>query len=97
MAESLEYTDPTVATVMDDVRSYIAHASSRPEDQIEKADTALAGVAVQLLNRDDIQYVYVVTTDTDAGTGVVMAVEANGFPDQIEVIDGFELITELTS
>jgi hypothetical protein len=54
-------------------------------------------VAVQLLEQDDIQYVYVVTTDIDAGDGVIMAVEANGFPDQIEVIDGFELLAELTS
>jgi predicted metal-dependent phosphoesterase TrpH len=47
--------------------------------------------------RINIQHIYVVTTDTDAGAGIVRAVEANGFPDQIEVIDGFELIAELTS
>lgn len=97
VAESLDYTNPTVATVMDNVRSYIAHASNRPEDQIEKADTALAGVAVQLLEQANIPFVYVVTTDTDAGNGVVKAIEMNGFPDQIEVIDGFDLIAELTS
>ena len=63
------YTNSTVTIVMDVVRSYIAHASNRPEKHIEKADTSLAGVAV----------------------------EANGFPDQVDVIDGFDLTTDLTA
>ncbi|MFC6965230.1 hypothetical protein ACFQL7_28680 [Halocatena marina] len=32
---------------MDGIRSYIAYASNRSEEYIEKADTALAGVAVE--------------------------------------------------
>lgn len=81
---------------MDDVRSYIAHASNRPEDQIEKADTALAGVAVQRLAQDDISAATVVTTDTDAGAGVKRAVEAAGFEGQINIRDGFAFIDEIT-
>lgn len=96
VADRLDYTTPAVATVMDDVRSYIATASNRPEDQIEKADTALAGVAVQRLARDDVSSVTVVTTDTDAGAGVKRAVEAAGFEGQISVRDGFEFIDEIT-
>lgn len=96
VADDLDYTNPTVATVMDDVRSYIAHAANRPEDQIEKADAALAGVAVQLLEQNDILSVSVVTTDTDAGRGVAKAIETNGFPNRIEIIDGFELVADLT-
>ena len=69
---------------MDTVRRYIAHSSNRPEDQIERADTALAGVAVQLLTQETAAYVYLVTTDTDAGNGVVTAIESQGFANQIE-------------
>lgn len=97
VADPLDYTNPTVATVMDDVRGYIARASNRDEDIIEKADTALAGVAVQLLDGDTVVHVYLVTTDTHAGEGSVAAVEAAGFDGQIEVVDGFDLIEEITS
>lgn len=96
VADRIDYTTPVVATVMDDVRSYIANASNRSEDQIEKADTALAGVAVQRLVRDEVLSVTVITTDTDAGAGIKRAVEAAGFEGQISVIDGFEFIDEIT-
>ncbi|ODR81252.1 hypothetical protein BG842_05305 [Haladaptatus sp. W1] len=52
---------------MDTVRRFIAQASNRSEDQIEKADTALAGVAMQLVNSGSAASVTFVTTDTDAG------------------------------
>jgi len=97
VADSLDYANPTVATVMDDVRGYIARASNRNEDTIEKADTALAGVAAQLLDGDEAAYVYLVTTDIHAGEGTIAAVEAAGFDGRIEVVDGFELIDEITS
>jgi hypothetical protein len=97
VADALDYTNPTVATVMDDVRGYIARASNRNEDGIEKADAALAGMAVQLLEQGDTAYISLVTTDIDAGEGAVAAVEAAGFSGQIEVVDGFELLTQITS
>jgi hypothetical protein len=97
VTDPLDYTNPTVATVMDDVRSYIARASNRDEDTIEKTDTALAGVAAQLLDANEATYIYLVTTDIHAGEGSVAAVEAAGFDDRIEVVDGFELIEEITS
>jgi hypothetical protein len=97
VADPLDYTNPTIATVMDDVRGYIARASNRDEDTIEKADTALAGVAAQLLDGNEATYIYLVTTDIHAGEGSVAAVEAAGFDDRIEVVDGFELIEEITS
>lgn len=37
-----------------------------------------------------------VTTDADAGQGVVTAIEAAGFTDQITFKDGFELIESIT-
>ena len=41
-----DYTNSTVSQVMDDVRSFIARSPNRDEDHVEKADTALAAVAV---------------------------------------------------
>jgi len=53
VANEPDYTDGTVARVMDNIRSYIADSSNRDEDQIEKADTALGAIAVEQLNNGD--------------------------------------------
>jgi len=95
IADELDYTDSAVAAVMDTVRRFIAQASNRSEDQIEKADTALAGVAMQLLDNGHASSITVVTTDTDAGKGVVRAIEARGFEGQIAFKNGFDLIEEI--
>ena len=95
--DELNYTNPTVSAVMDDVRGYIARSSDRAEDTIEKADAALGGVAVQLLEEGDATHVRVVTTDEDAGNGVVAAIESQGYEGQIEFKNGFVLIDELVS
>ena len=78
VADEPEYANSTVSKVMDDVRSYIARSSNRDEDQIEKADTALGSVAATLLDSGTAQFVCIVTTDIDAGNGVVVALGANG-------------------
>ena len=90
-----DYTNGTVSRVMDDVRTFIARSSNRDEDEIEKADTALAAVAVELLD-EDYDFVCVVTTDIDAGGGVVASLEANGFENRALFKNGFELIEEIT-
>jgi len=95
VADEPDYTDSTVSRVMDDIRTYIATSSSRDEDQIEKADTALGAVAVELLTNADAEAVTVVSTDTDAGEGVVAALSANGFNDRIQFKNGFELIEDI--
>jgi hypothetical protein len=95
VADEVDYTNSTVSQVMDDVRSFIAHSSNRNEDQIEKADTALAAVAVELLEGEN-EFVCIVTTDVDAGEGVVASLEANGFENRSHFKDGFELIDEIT-
>ena len=92
VADELDYTNSAVAAVMDSVRRFIAQASNRSEDQIEKADTALAGVAMQLLDSSSAGSITVVTTDTDAGRGVVRAIETRGFEGQIQFKNGFNLI-----
>ena len=95
VADEPDYTNSTVSQVMDEVRSFIARSSNRDEDQIEKADTALAAVAVELLQGEN-EFVYVLTTDIDAGKGVVTALGANGFENRSQFKNGFELIDEIT-
>ena len=95
VANEPNYTDSKVSRVMDGIRSYIATSSNRDEDQIEKADTALGGVAVERLNNGDAQFVVVVTTDRDAGEGVVATLTANGFEDRVQFKDGFDFIDEI--
>lgn len=95
VADEPDYTDSTVSRVMDDVRTYIATSSNRDEDRIEKADTALGAVAAKRLINGDAKAVTVVTTDTDAGEGVVAALTANGFEDRVRFKNGFELIDEI--
>lgn len=96
VADEPDYTNGTVASVMDSVRSFVAQSSNRAEDEIEKADTALAGVAVHCLERGGVSSVRVVTTDRDAGEGTVTALSAHGFSDRVVYEDGFELIEAIT-
>jgi len=95
VADEPDYTNSTVSQVMDDVQSFIARSSNRDEDQIEKADTALAAVAVELLQGDN-EFVCIVTTDVDAGEGVVASLESYGFENRAKFKNGFELIDEIT-
>ena len=95
IADEPDYTKGVVSRVMDDVRTFIARTSNRTEDQIEKADTALAAVAVQLLE-EGASHVCLVTTDVDAGEGVVAALATNGLENRVQFKNGFELIDEIT-
>lgn len=96
VAEEPDYTNSTVSQVMDDVRTFIARSSNRREDQIEKADTALAAVAAERLGADDANFACIVTTDIDAGEGIISALARNGFDGRIRFKNGFELIEEIT-
>jgi hypothetical protein len=95
VADEPAYTNSTVSQVMDDVRSFIARSANRDEDGIEKADTALAAVAATLLG-EGAESVCLVTTDIDAGEGVVAALERNGFENRVRFKNGFELIDDVT-
>lgn len=96
LAEEIDYANPLVSGVMDGVRRYIAQASNRSEHMIKKTDTALGGVAIQLLFDGEAEYVYVITTDIQAGKAVERIVQAHGFDGQIEFVNGFELIDSIT-
>ena len=39
VADELDYTNPTVATVMDEARRFIANETERAQDRVEKTDT----------------------------------------------------------
>ncbi|MFW6046120.1 MAG: hypothetical protein ACOC8O_04610 [Natronomonas sp.] len=67
IAEPIDYTDSLVSRAMDGVRRFIANADDRPEDEIERADTALAGVAAQALGAGSTSHAYVYTTDVATG------------------------------
>ena len=95
VADEPDYTNSTVSQVMDDVRTFIAQSSNRREDQIEKADTALAAVVAERLDAGSVEFACVVTTDIDAGEGIVSASQ-NEFNDRVQFKNGFELIEEIT-
>lgn len=96
VAAEPDYTNRIVSQVMDDVQAYIAQSSNRREDQIEKADATLAAVAAERLDEGDAKFAYIVTTDVDAGDGVVSALSQNGFNDRVRFKNGFELLKEIT-
>ncbi len=58
VADEVDYTNPTVSNVMDHVRGFISKRSGRSEDDIKKADTALGGVAAQILEGGDASVIY---------------------------------------
>jgi hypothetical protein len=57
VADELNHTNPLVSTVMDEARRFIANETDRDEDITEKADTALVGLAAQLLDTEETDHV----------------------------------------
>lgn len=49
--------------VMDQARSFIASASDRTEDAVEKADTEIVGLALEMLLNDTADRITIVTND----------------------------------
>lgn len=84
VADELDYTNPLVSTVMDDARRFIANETGRGEDITEKADTALVGLAAQLLDTGQADDVVLLTTDKPAGRAAETLLPQYGFSDRIE-------------
>ncbi|CCQ34970.1 hypothetical protein HLRTI_003087 [Halorhabdus tiamatea SARL4B] len=84
VAEELDYANPLVSTVMDEVRRFIANETDRDEDIIEKADTALVGLAAQVLDTGEADHVVLLTTDKPAGRAAEALLPQHGFSDSIE-------------
>lgn len=84
VADDLDYTNPLVSTVMDETRRFIASETDRDEDRIEKADTALVGLAGHLLDAGEPDRVVLLTTDKPAGRAAVTLLPNHGFDDRVE-------------
>jgi len=84
VADDLDYTNPLVSTVMDEARRFIANETDRSEDITEKADTALVGLAAQVLDTGEADHVVLLTTDKPAGRAAETLIPQHGFSDRIE-------------
>ena len=95
VAGTLDYTNSLVSNAMDGVRRYIARADDRQEDEIERADTALAGVVAQALDTGQASETYVYTTDILAGEGIEAIFASQGYGDEVTFENAFQLIDDL--
>ncbi|CAM3036932.1 MULTISPECIES: hypothetical protein [Halobacterium] len=84
VADDLDYANPIVSTVMDEARRFIANETDRDEDITEKADTALVGLAAQVLDTGESDHVVLLTTDKPAGRAAETLLPQHGFSDRIE-------------
>jgi len=83
VAEELDHATPVVSTVMDETRRFIASETGRQEDSIEKADSALVGLAAQMLDAGTADDVVLLTTDKPAGRAAETVLRRHGFGDRI--------------
>src|SRR6056297_1853370 len=67
VTESPSYSNSDISTAMDQARSFIASSSNRSEDIIEKADTEMVGLALELLLTYTADRVVLVTNDIPLG------------------------------
>jgi hypothetical protein len=97
VAAPLDFSDPVVSRVMDGVQGYIANADDRPEDEVERADAALAALAAQHLSAGAVSEVYIYTTDIAAGEGAETVLTSEGYGDSVTFVNGFRLIEDLVA
>ena len=96
VTESPSYSDSDVSTVMDQGRDFIASASDRPVDIVEKADTEIVGLALETLRDTTAERVTVVTNDIPLGEAAESLLPKYGFDDeQVTWLTGGELADEL--
>lgn len=96
VTESPSYSDSEISKVMDQARNYIANSSDRSADVVEKADTEIVGVALEMLRRQTAGRVIVVTNDIPLGEAAESLLPEYGFDDeQITWLTGGELADEL--
>lgn len=96
VTESPSYSNSEVSNVMDQARSFIASASDRPEDAVEKADAEIVGLALELILNDNADRITIVTNDIPLGEAAESLLPQYGFDDdQITWLTGGELADEL--
>lgn len=98
VTESPSYSEPDISNVMDQARGFIASASNRSEDIVEKTDTEIVGLTLELLLAGTADRVTVVTNDIPLGEAAESLIPQYGFDnEQITWITGGELADELAS
>ncbi|WP_243641444.1 hypothetical protein [Natrarchaeobius halalkaliphilus] len=96
VTESPSYSMSEVSNVMDQARSFIASASDRTEDTVEKADTEIVGLALEILLNDTADRITIVTNDIPLGEAAESLLPQYGFDnEQITWLTGGELAGEL--
>ncbi|WP_241692794.1 FliH/SctL family protein [Haloarcula salina] len=96
VTESPSYANSDVSTVMDQARNFIASSSDRSADIIEKADTEIVGLALEMLRNGTADRVIVVTNDIPLGEAAEALIPKYGIDDdQITWLAGRELADEL--
>jgi hypothetical protein len=83
VSDDLDYTNSIVENMMDQTRRFIANDTDRAEDRIEKTDTALVGLAAQLLETRKAAQIVLLTTDKPAGRAAETLLPKHGFQGQI--------------
>lgn len=86
--------DADAVNASDIARRTMAAATGRPEHEIEKPDTILAGLAIQYLQATDHERVIVITDDKPAKAGIETAIHAQGYEDSIVVLSRFDIIDD---
>lgn len=96
VTESPSYSNSEVSNVMDQARAFIASATDRAEDTVEKADTEIVGLALEMFLDDTADQVTIVTNDIPLGKAAEALVPQYGFDDeQITWLTGGEFADEL--
>jgi hypothetical protein len=92
VTESPSYSESDISTVMDQTRSFIASSSNRAEDIVEKADTEIVGLALEMLLGGTTNQVIVVTNDIPLGEASESLIPKYGFDDDqvVEMRDAIE-------
>lgn len=93
-AEIVDPPSPTHAdavTAMDTVRGEIARRSDKDEHEVEKADTVLAGLAIEYRQRRD-ENVFVLTDDRVAAEAIRVAVQQQDDQSAVTVVTRTEIL-----
>ena len=98
VTESPSYSNSDVSTVMDQARNFIASATDRSADVVEKADTEIVGLTLEKLLDSPAEHAIVVTNDVPLGEAVESLLPNYGFDeDQITWLTGGEFADELAT
>lgn len=95
---NIDFSTPRVSEVVDKTRNRMLHLSTEDvsEDEIEKTDTILAGLAYQYA-ATEATHTTVFVSDTIAERAIIDVLSAVGVDDRITVIEGRAFLQTLVS